>query len=97
MKKSLKIILCVLGLVVFLTIIDLISIFSFSKPIFATKGENENFYKGVFYDVYNCPEFSVAQIKTKGTKFSCSVKESLIGNTIEINDVLIDIKDFMVS
>lgn len=90
MKKSLKIILCVLGLVVFLTIIDLISIFSL-------KGENENVYKGVFYDVYNCPEFSVPQIKTKGTKYSCSVKESLIGNTIEINDELIDIKDFMVS
>lgn len=97
MKKSFKIILCMLGLIVFLTIIDLISIFSFSKPIFATKIENENVYKGVFYDVYNCPEYSVAQIKSKGTKYSCAVKESLIGKTIEINDVLIDIKDFMVS
>ena len=97
MKKSIKIILSVIGIIVILTIIDLVSVFSFSKPIFATKVENENVYKGVFYDVYNCPEYSVAQIKAKGTKFTCVVKESLIGKVIDINGEDVDIKDFMVS
>lgn len=75
MKKLLKIILIFVCIVIICVIIDLISIFNFNRPIFAIKGNSENVYIGLFYDTYNCFEYSAPQIKVKGTKFTCSVNK----------------------
>lgn len=98
MKKWLKITLGVIGGIVLLFIIDLICIFTINRPLFAIKKDNVNVYKGIFYDTYNCLEFSVPQIKPKGTKFSCAKvdinknKESSF-KTTKIKNVSIDISD----
>lgn len=98
MKKWLKITLGVIGGIILLFIIDLICIFTINRPLFAIKKDNGNVYKGIFYDTYNCLEFSVPQIKAKGTKFSCAKvdinknKESSF-KTTKIKNVSIDISD----
>lgn len=76
MKKVMKIILIlVIGFILCL-IIDVWSILTFSKPIFAIKEDNGDsvniVYRGVFYDTYNCMEYSMAMIKAKGSKYACS-------------------------
>lgn len=87
MKKSLKITIIIITSLMLLTIIDLISIYTINKPLFAIK--EDNIYKGIFYDTYNCSEYSVPQIKIKGTKYSCSkpiiLKEYIY--TIETNEI----------
>ena len=55
--------------------IDLISIFNFNKPVFAIRDDNLNRYIGLFYDTYDCLEYSVPQIKMKGTKFTCAINK----------------------
>ena len=71
MKKSLKIFLIYIGIIILLFIIDLICIFTINRPILAIKDGN-NVYKGIFYNTYNCAEYAVPQIKSKGTKFVCA-------------------------
>lgn len=90
MKKRLKIFLTIIGILVLLFIIDLVCIFTIDRPIFAIKKDNGTAYKGIFYDTYNCEEYSVPQIKAKGTKFSC--KEKL--KVKEIVDTTKEIKNF---
>ena len=94
MKKSVKIILITLGIIIFLIIIDLISILNFNKPIFAIK-ENNQKYIGILYDTYNCPEYSVAQIKLKGTKFTCATIKNNESKVLEIIDTTKEIDDFV--
>lgn len=77
MKKWLKISLGIIGVIVLLVIIDLVVIFTFQRPLFAVKGVTDSMYKGLFYDTYVCDEFSIPQIKMKGTKFVCSEESSL--------------------
>lgn len=76
MKKSIKIILSIIGIIILLFIIDLICIFTFDKPIIAIKKDNGDtvnvVYKGLIYDTYICHEYAVPQIKLKGTKFACT-------------------------
>ena len=93
MKKSLKIFLIIIGIIVLGFIIDLICIFAINRPILAIKGEN-NVYKGMFYNVYNCAEYAVPQIKSKGTKFACTEIKFQIGKVIEIVDTTKDIENF---
>lgn len=90
MKKWQKIILGIIGIIVLLFIIDLVCIFAIDRPIFAIKKDNGTAYKGIFYDTYNCEEYSVPQIKAKGTKFTC--KEKL--KVKEIVDTTKEIKNF---
>lgn len=74
MKRWLKIILGVVGIIILTIIIDLVSIFTINRPLFA-QGEDYGtyaIYKGVFFNTYNCPEYSIPQIKSKGTKFTCA-------------------------
>ena len=80
MKKIFKFVFILIALII---AIDFICIFTINRPIFAIK-EN-NVYKGIFYDVYECMEYSVPQIKIKGTKFNCvqSFSQDLI--TVEKN------------
>ena len=79
MKKWLKITLGVVGGIILLFAIDLICIFTINRPLFAIKEDNGDsvnlIYRGIFYDTYNCHEFSKPQIKVKGAKFTCAVIE----------------------
>lgn len=74
MKTLLKVVLSVIGLVLIYIIVDLISIYTRNKPIFPIESSVSNMYVGLFYDIYNCPEYSIPQIKFKGTKFACLEK-----------------------
>lgn len=97
MKKFIKICLIIIGIIILSVIIDLICIFTINRPLFAIKDDCDclySIYKGIFYDTYNCPEYSVPQIKTKGTKFSCANIRIDIGNVVEIMDTTKEIKDF---
>lgn len=75
MKKSVKITIGVLVVITLLFIIDLIFIFTINKPLLAIKEDNGDsvnlIYRGLFYDTYNCHEYSIPQIKSKGSKFTC--------------------------
>lgn len=70
MKKILQIILTIISVIAISLVIDLISIYTRNKPIFAIK--EDNYYKGLFYDTYICAEYSVPQIKRKSSKYTCS-------------------------
>lgn len=93
MKKSLKIILIIISIIILCFITDLICVFMIERPIFAIKDEN-NVYKSIIYDTYICDEYTVPQIKLKGTKFSCSNVKVDISKVIEIVDTTKDIEDF---
>ena len=98
MKKFIKIFLIIIGIIILSIIIDLVCIFTINRPIFAIKDDCDclySVYRGLFYDTYNCPEYSVPQIKAKGTKFSCSISRVDIGSVVEIVDTTKDIKDFV--
>jgi len=94
MKKVLKIILIIVNIIVISIIIDLICIFTINKPLFAIKVRTPYTYTGIFYNTYNCPEYSTPQIKLKGTKFSCAVNTTNIGKVTEIVDTTKEIKNF---
>lgn len=76
MKRWIKITLLIVLVIILLLIIDLIFVFTINKPLFAIKQDNGDsvnlVYKGLLYDTYVCYEYSVPQIKGKGTKFACS-------------------------
>lgn len=93
MKKWQKIILAVTLGIVILFILDIGCIFIFNRPILAIKKDNGNVYIGLFYDTYNCEEYSVSQIKAKWTKFACSEKlkvKEIVDTTKEINGFVCD-------
>ena len=97
MKKFIKVFLIIISIIILSIIIDIVSIFTINRPIFAIKDDCDSLYsvyRGIFFDTYNCPEYSMAQIKTKGTKFSCANVRIDIGKVIEIVDTTKDIKDF---
>lgn len=88
MKRVKKIILAIIAFIFIVIIVDLGSIYIFNKPFLAIKGSLPNQYLGLFYDTYNCPEYSIPQVKLKFNKFSCSVPKtnSKVGNIVEIDD-----------
>ena len=96
MKKWLKIVIIItcVGLIFF--ILDLISIFLLNKPLFGIKVDNGDsvniVYKGIFYDVYNCIEYSMPLIKSKGTKFNCSINVKEVPDLNEVDGVSMTIK-----
>ena len=73
MKKRFKIIIGIIFVLLGMVIIDLICVYTINRPIFAISDDSGFVYKGLFYDTYNCPEYSVVKIKSKGTKFNCAV------------------------
>lgn len=97
MKKWLKICLWGMGGIVLLFVVDLICIFTINRPLLAIKEDNGHsinmIYRGLFYDTYNCHEYPTPQIKSKGTKFNCTVKEEPIYTPTEVENVSIDIND----
>ena len=40
-------------------------------------GNEHNVYYGIFYDSYDCMEYSVLQIQPKNSKFSCVVSKEV--------------------
>lgn len=72
MKKIGNIILIIVAVIVLHTIIDLIAIYSFNRPVFAVKGDNYK-YHGLFYDTYFCREYSAPFIKAKWNKYECII------------------------
>ena len=95
MKKFIKIFLVIIGIIILSIIIDLVCIFTINRPIFAIKARTPYTYIGIFYDTYNCPEYSVPQIKPKGTKFSCAISSVDIGGVVDIVDTTKDINNFV--
>lgn len=78
MKKVKLVIMIVLLSIIGLTIIDIISIYTRSKPIFAIKGSKPYSYYGLFYNTYNCPDTSMAKIKYKWNDYNCEgIKEEV--------------------
>lgn len=98
MKKWLKIVLGIVGAIVLCFALDLIFIFKVNKPLFAVNkskdGADYKIYHGLFYDTYNCPEYSTPQIKAKGSKFTCSIDRTDSGKVLEIVDKTEKIKNF---
>lgn len=74
MKKWLKFVIGIIGCIILLFMIDMGCIFTINRPLLAKKVGQV--YYGLFYDTYNCLEYSVPQIKAKGTKFSCATSKS---------------------
>ena len=72
MKKIGNIILIIVAVIVLHTIIDLIAIYNFNRPVFAIKGDNYK-YHGLFYDTYFCREYSAPFIKAKWNKYECII------------------------
>lgn len=98
MKKSVKITLKIILIVVFLIVLDLICIFIINRPLFAIKEDNGDsvnvIYRGIFYDTLNCHEYSKPQIKPKGTKISCATECVDVGKVVEITDATKVINNF---
>lgn len=88
MKKSFKIILCVVVICVLLFIIDIISIKFFNTALLEKKENNK--YFGIFYNVYNCD--NKLYIKLKNVKYSCEITKYKIK---DINNVSDDIENFV--
>lgn len=85
MKKYLKIVFSMIIVIIILVIVDLIFIFNINRPLFAIKDKNELVYRGLLYDTYNCQEYSIPQIKAKGKKFNCILKNKvLVYSTAEV-------------
>jgi len=88
MKKWLKVILGIVCIIVLTIVIDLVCIFTINRPIFSQREDygTHAIYKGLFFNTYNCPEYSVSQIKAKWNKFTCSVERTDIGKVVSIKD-----------
>mgnify|MGYP003289328616 CR=1 FL=1 len=77
-----KIIQSLYGIVIILSLLiglDVYSIYTKNKPIFILSEEVNGLnkvYRGVFYDTFNCAEYSALQIKLKNDKFSCPSSEN---------------------
>lgn len=75
MNIYLKTLLIIISVIVLLVVIDLTCIFTINRPIIAIK--KDNVYYGIFYDSYDCMEYSVLQIQPKNSKFSCVVSKEV--------------------
>lgn len=69
MKKTLKIIVVSLIVLVTVLILDLVSTLFLFRPLIGIK--DGNVYKGLVFNVYNCTDKK--QIKSKFNKFACSL------------------------
>ena len=89
MKKWLKISLIIVEVFALCIILDIVSIYTRNKPIFAINNDADQVYRGLLYDTYNCQEYPTPQIKAKWNKFSCAVSNTqniIIGKITDIKD-----------
>lgn len=96
MKKCIKCIMLVILIILVLLVIDLICIFTIHRPLLTQAEDYGSYaiYKGIFYNTYNCEEYSVPQIKFKWEKFNCASIKINLGKVVSIIDKTKDIKDF---
>lgn len=94
MKKIFKILISFLVIIVLCLALDLIFIFTMNRPLFGIQVRQPYTYTGLFYNVYNCPEYPMAQIKSKNSKFSCAISRSDIGRVVDIVDETKNMKNF---
>lgn len=94
MKRLIKIMLGIIIVIIICIVVDFICIFTMNRPLFGIQVRQPYTYTGLFYNVYNCPEYPMAQIKSKKTKFSCAISRTEIGKVIDIVDETKDMKDF---
>ena len=96
MSRRLKYILTIISLFILTIIIDVTCIFTIHRPLFAQSEDygTHAIYKGLFFNTYNCPEYSIPQIKSKWNKFNCAVGKENVGKVIEIIDKSKEINDF---
>lgn len=94
MKKLLKVLLTILVIIVSSFILDFICIYTLKRPLFGVQARQPYTYSGIFYNTYNCPEYSVPKIKLKSTKFACAIDIADIGKLVDIIDTTKDKKDF---
>lgn len=96
MKKWLKILIIMISIFLVCLVLDFIFIFTFNKPLFGIKIDNGDsvnlIYKGLFYDVYNCIEYSTPQIKSKTAKFNCTINVKEVPELNEVDGVSMTIK-----
>jgi len=74
MKKIIKSISGIITILIIFSVIDLISVYKDSKPVFIIKEEVDELnkkYVGLIFDTYNCASYSAPQIKLKWNKYSC--------------------------
>ena len=99
MKKYLKILLLAVGIILICMLIDIVSIYTIFKPIFGIKQncicKEHLVYKGIIYDTYCIPEYTVPRIKSKW--YTCEKSIEVIGNgkVIDIVDKTKKIRDFV--
>ena len=86
MNKKLKIIIIIIVSIILGLLLDILCIFIIQRPIFAVKNKEDSKYQGLLYDTYICEEYSLPQIKMKGTKFSCATIPNEIGEIVDIVD-----------
>ena len=96
MKKSIKIIIGIVVVFLLTIVIDLICIFTINRPIFVISEDYGNYaiYKGLFFNTYNCSEYSIPQIKGKGIKFNCANIKLEEAKIIDIIDKTKEINNF---
>lgn len=99
MKKVGKIILIIVAIFTLHTVIDLIAIYNFDRPVFAIKGDNYK-YHGLFYDTYFCQEFSSPFIKAKWEKYNCivsdtKIEEDTVKKVAKIEDLMLTRTDLV--
>lgn len=95
MNKIIKFLLIVICSFIIIIGFDLICIFTINRPILAIQARTPYTYTGLFYNTYNCPEYSMPQIKLKSTKFSCAVGSNNFGKVINIIDKTKNIDNFV--
>lgn len=94
MKSWLKIVIEIIGIIIVLVVIDITCIFTIKRPLFAIQNDGGNVYRGIFYDTYNCAEYSTPQIKRKGLKLACSTVKFNTQKVVNIIDKTKNIEDF---
>lgn len=89
MKKYLKILIIMIILLLSILILDVVSIYTRFKPIVGVYYKEDFIYRGILYDTYVCPQYTVPVIKSKFSKFSCkerSIIESIIDETVNMKN-----------
>ena len=72
MRKILRNLSIIITILIILTGIDIYSLFTKGETIFPVKEEmmgDSKVIKSLLYDAYFCEEFTLPQVKIKGTKY----------------------------
>lgn len=89
MKKIIQSLLGIFAILAILIGLDIYSIYTKTKPIFILDEEIDGLnkiYRGIFYDTYNCAEYSTLQIKLKNNKYNCPSSENKNINNDNVSD-----------